>query len=134
MEFRALQQIQSLQQGLQEGNFFEKSWHFIKRSFAKRANYKLIICGATQFTGQHAFVFKQSEVEAAQAMTVLNEGLELLANTLEKEGWSAGGILIKDLEKEGTPYLSSLNELAYSAFPFQPNMLLTFNPDWKTFR
>ncbi|MCB0548578.1 MAG: GNAT family N-acetyltransferase [Phaeodactylibacter sp.] len=132
MEFRALQQIQSLQQ-MPEGNLVDRLWHAIKRAVASRINYKLIICGATQFTGQHAFVFDPAQTNSGLAMGLLDEGLQLLAGSLREEGWYAGGILIKDLEKGQPPFLRSLEAQGYSAFPFQPNMILPVRPEWNSF-
>lgn len=132
MEFRALRQIQSLQQA-PEGSAAGRLWHSVKRAIARRLNYKLIICGATQFTGQHAFVFTPGRVENGQAMALLDEGLQLLAGSLSEEGWRAGGIMVKDLEGGHPPFLRSLEGMGYSAFPFQPNMILPLRPEWLTF-
>ena len=132
MEFRTLRQIQSLQQ-TPEGNLRSRLWHLIKRAFASRLNFKLIICGATQFTGQHAFVFNSARLSPDGAMALLDEGLQCLARSLQAEGWRADGILIKDLEKESGRALHTLEEQGYAAFPFQPNMVLPLRPDWNTF-
>lgn len=132
MEFRALRQIQSLQRP-PEGNLIGRAWHFIKGTIAGRINYKMIICGSTQFTGQHAFVFEPEMVETSRAMALLDEGLQLLARTLKLEGWHAGGIMIKDLEKGEPPFLRSLEEKEYSVFPFQPNMVMPLRPEWRAF-
>ncbi|MCB0588029.1 MAG: GNAT family N-acetyltransferase [Phaeodactylibacter sp.] len=132
MEFRALQQIQSLRQ-VPEGGFPARLWQNIKRSLARRLNYKLIICGATQFTGQHAFVFRPGTVPPETAVSLVDEGLQKLAFKLEAEGWRAGGILIKDLENGQPAYLRALEKQNYSSFPFEPNMVLFFRPGWKSF-
>ena len=132
MEFRTLRQIQSLQQA-PEGKIMGRLWHRIKRAFASRLNFKLIICGATQFTGQHAFVFNLTRLDPDGAMALLDEGLQCLARSLQAEGWRADGILIKDLEKGNTFFPRSLEEQGYAGFPFQPNMVLPFRPDWNTF-
>lgn len=130
MEFRALRQIQSLRQ-LPEGAFFERLLQTAKRAFASRVNYKLIICGATQFTGQHAFFFDPGRVGPEEAMALLDDGLQRLSRSLEADGWRAGGILIKDLEKG--PCLRGLEQKGFSAFPFEPNMVLPLRPEWHNF-
>lgn len=132
MEFRALQQIQSLQENA-GGHVFRQLWRLAKRAFASRINYNLIICGATQFTGQHAFVFDPSLVSPALGMQLLNEGLERLAGALQAEGWRASAILIKDLEKGPQPFLQHLRGYGYAAFPFQPNMVLPLPAGWSSF-
>lgn len=132
MEFRALRQIQSLQQ-TPAGRLPSKIWHYLKRAVASQANYKLIICGATQFTGQHAFVFDSCRIGAHEAMALLDESLALLARNLDAEGWRAGGILVKDLGKEQPAFLRALDSQGYSAFPFEPNMVLPLRPEWRTF-
>lgn len=132
MEFRALRQIQSLQQA-PEGNVIGRLWHAVKRGVASQLNYNLIICGSTQFTGQHAFVFGHTRTGSANTMGLLDEGLQSLAASLREEGWHAGGIMIKDLEKGQSPFLQSLEEQGYSAFPFQPNMILPVRPEWGSF-
>ncbi len=132
MEFRALRQIQSLQQA-PEGSAMGRLWHSVKRAVARHLNYKLIICGATQFTGQHAFVFTPGRLENGQAMALLDEGLQLLAGSFREEGWRAGGIMIKDLENGPLSFLHALEGQGYSAFPFQPNMILPLRPEWLTF-
>lgn len=132
MEFRALQQIQSLQ-GVPTGNIVQRFWFRAKQAFASRVNYNLIICGATQFTGQHAFVFDPALVSPRQGMELLNEALGVLAASLRADGWRASAILIKDLEKNEPALLGALKQDGYSAFPFQPNMVLPLRPAWNAF-
>ncbi len=132
MEFRALRQIQSLQQPAR-GSLGVRVAHLLKRSVARRINARLIVCGLTQFSGEFAYSFDARLASPENQASLAAEAVELLARQLREEGWNPSGILAKDFYPESLPHLKPLADSGYTPCVFQPNMILDIRPGWLSF-
>ncbi len=132
MEFRALEHIQSLRQNA-GGTPGQQIWQQLKRALARRLNYRLIICGATQFTGMHGFAFSDPELLPTQKARLLPQAFRVLAQALTTEGWRPDALVLKDLGAAERHQLQPLEEMGYSAWPFQPNMVFRVERGWRAF-
>ncbi|HMQ48027.1 MAG TPA: GNAT family N-acetyltransferase [Saprospiraceae bacterium] len=129
--FRAYEQIQSLQQ-VPQGSFWAKSWHNLKTFFAKKINYHLLVCGATQFTGEHAFYFSNNN-PSEQQFSWIEQALDKTCKLLRQNGWRVMGVLLKDFYRhEEHPEKVFLSK-GYHELRFQPNMVLSLPKEWKNF-
>lgn len=129
--FRAYQQIQSLQQAPQ-GSFWAKSWHKIKSFIAQKINYHLLVCGATQFTGEHAFYFSNHS-SAEQQFAWIEQALDKTCTLLRQNGWRVMGALLKDFYRKANHAEQVFLAKGYHELRFQPNMVLPLAKEWKTF-
>jgi hypothetical protein len=99
--------------------------------FARRANFHLLVCGAAQATGQHAYHFSDSLMSPKEQLMVLQDGLEVLSHELCRQGWPPQAVLIKDFYEEGQA--KAMRTAGYHLFPFMPNLILRLRPEWTTF-
>jgi len=127
---RNVQHLQRWDDGLPRWQRWGRS---IRLWLARRLNFRLLVCGAAQATGQHAFQFTENMPRRAQ-LELLQESLEALSRELSRQGWRPQSILIKDLPEDkenGQPAV--LTQGGYHLFPFMPNLMLQLRPEWNTF-
>jgi hypothetical protein len=131
VDFNLARNVQHLQR-LDEKQPFLKRWgQRLGLWLASRVNFRLLVCGAAQGTGQHAFNFVSSQRSPSQQLTLLQEGLEATSRELSRQGWNPQTILVKDFCEQETT--ADMLAGGYHLFPFLPNLLLHLRPEWNTF-
>ncbi|HMQ64552.1 MAG TPA: GNAT family N-acetyltransferase [Flavilitoribacter sp.] len=97
--------------------------HWLRKQISGLFNFTMLICGTVQGTGKHGFHFRDDFAQNGQ----------LLVEALEKEATrlNAGAIMIKDTCRETATDFSRIRQSGYTAFPFQPNMVLSRAPHWR---
>ncbi len=115
IRFEARQQLNWLKENQ---NLLLKRW--VSRLF----NFKMLVCGAVQATGEHGFFFLDHEPANS----------DLLLAALEKEALqlNAKAVLIKDVHPENAGFFKNAPDKGYSGFCFQPNMVLNIEDHWKS--
>lgn len=93
-----------------------------------RLDFRLLVLGATQFTGPHGFVFDSSTDLDVSQQEVMEEGIAIGRKLLTQQGWRPQAILVKDFYRP-IPW----SDDHYHPFPFLPNMLLPIRSEWRTF-
>ncbi len=131
VDFNLARNVQHLQQVDAELPRWRKWGQQLRLWLARRANFRLLVCGAAQATGQHAYHFAGSLLSPEEQLTVLQDGLEVLSRELHRQGWHPQTVLVKDFYEAGQADV--MQTAGYHLFPFMPNLMLQLRPDWDTF-
>lgn len=88
---------------------------------------RVLVCGAAQASGPFGFVFAP-EVGAAEQPVLLESVLELMRQRL-----GARAVMVKDLAESAFPAVrGGLKRSGFTAFDFEPNMVVEIDPAWRT--
>lgn len=127
IDFRVADKVQSLRADLSGAPLASQARQWLLRHTLGRAAFRVLLCGAAQATGQHAFAFHPN-FERGQQWALLLEALDLLTAHLQPQGQAASVLMIKDLPRTET--VPALSSEGFHRFPFQPNMCLKLPPEW----
>jgi len=105
----------------------------VKKYFAKKLNFNLLVGGNLLLTGQYGFHFKEGELTDEGQVKIYREALNVLRTQIEKEGTIIDVFFIKDLESDEEGCAKVLAENQYHKFTFNPNMYLDIRAHWNTF-
>mgnify|MGYP006266974201 CR=1 FL=1 len=131
VDFNLARNVQHLQQVDAELPHWRKWGQQLRLWLARRANFRLLVCGAAQATGQHAYHFAGALLSSDEQLTVLQDGLEMLSRELHRQGWHPQAVLVKDFYEAGQADV--METAGYHLFPFMPNLMLQLRHDWDTF-
>ena len=107
----------------QQLNWLKENRQFpLKKWVARFFNFKMLVCGTVQATGEHGFYFPDPEPATS----------DLLLEALEKEAarLNVKAVLIKDVQPEQEGLGQKAAMAGYSTFCFQPNMVLKTADHW----
>lgn len=130
VDFNLARNVQHLQQLDPEWPAWQQWGQRLRLWFARRANFRLLVCGAAQATGQHAYQFDNKQLASDQQMALLQDGLAVLSRELHRRGWQPQGVLVKDCY-ENKNQAAAMRGAGYHLFPFLPNLILQLRPEWK---
>ena len=131
VDFNLARNVQHLQRIDTELPRWQQWGPQLRRWFARRANFRLLVCGAAQATGQHAYHFAGALLSPKEQLSILQDGLEVLSRELHRQGWHPQAVLVKDFYEEGQAEVMQTD--GYHLFPFMPNLMLQLRPGWNTF-
>lgn len=93
---------------------------------------KILVCGNTFLSGEHGIFISDTENKKdvlKQIVLGIQELIELTPS-LKKH---TDIILIKDFAPDSLPVASSLEKMNFSSIKVDPSMVLTLDPNWKSF-
>ncbi len=106
----------------------------LKKSFAKRVDFTVLLCGNVLLTGEHGFYFDPAIANSSSAMKILLEGIEVARNQLSKNGENISFTFYKDFYDSTKEEIAPiLNSNGFNQFTVQPNMVLDVREGWGTF-
>ncbi|MBK6622776.1 MAG: GNAT family N-acetyltransferase [Saprospirales bacterium] len=109
----------------------------LKHSFREKAlgllRFRLLHVGNLLLTGPRGFYFLPEITGEKEAHSLLRAALPLVRKSLQDQlGQSIQAYVVKDIPVE-SPLSDDWKEEGYSEHCFLPNMVLTLEPEWKTF-
>lgn len=102
----------------------------MRASALQRLQTRLLVCGNVMSTGSHGVAIRRG-IAADVAWPAISEAL-LRLRRAEKLGGHTDFIMIKDFIERDTAVDSSLGPFGYSPLATEPNMVLRFDPAWKS--
>ena len=91
-------------------------------------NYRMLVCGALQFTGEHGMAFDFNYINEAEKADLIHLSIEALSKHLSKQSWHPHILLIKDYYAP-----LALESKRYYPMGFLPNMVLDIPNHWNSF-
>jgi hypothetical protein len=120
----------SLEAGLQaERGLFQQ----IKSLLAGLGRFQLLVCGNMLLTGAHGFHFSVEGLREDQIARLLDSAMETVAHQFRCCGRKVDLVMVKDISPCCKGVSAQLNEMRFSEFSFQPNMVLPIQPSWRRF-
>jgi predicted N-acyltransferase len=92
--------------------------------------YHVLVCGNMLLTGSAGFRF-ESCLSDETATDMLSQGLASVQQLLRQEGVPVLAYLVKDASAKATASLP-FRTFGFRTVHFQPNMVLPFDPDWRS--
>lgn len=118
-------------QSLQGNLHHHPSWlNRFKTAITSLGNFNLLVCGNLLLTGAHGFHF--SAGNPAESTILLEHALAMAARSFRQHGHATHLTMVKDISPCCHEISANLGKCGFSAFPFQPNMVLPIQPSWKT--
>lgn len=109
--------------------FWKKLTHFAKCLLAKPLKANLLVVGNMTLTGSNGFHFIE-DIDHEKAYQLTKYTAEEVVCRLKKEKTRIAAVLIKDFYQD-KKFVN--NELGYTEFKVQPNMILDLDPSWSSF-
>lgn len=111
----------------QQDSRFRKWLRDVFLSNAGRVSFRMLISGTSLISGEYASCFS-SALSGEQSF----HALSLCVQELLKKEKRISLVLVKDFYKETLRASNTLKHEKYRAFEADPNMILSFEPSWKT--
>jgi len=108
---------------------WNKITHFGKSLLAKPLKANLLVLGNMTLTGSNGYVFADG-IDDEEAFKLGKHITEEVVCKLKKEKTKIAAVLIKDFYEEAK-FLN--DELGYTEFKVQPNMILDLDQNWSSF-
>lgn len=109
--------------------FLPTIWHSMKSFLAKRLKASVLVCGNMTLTGSNGFIFNKNFI-SENRNEIISLTIEKVAMYLQKEKEGIRAILVKDYYSTDS---FDLEKYKYTKFQVQPNMILSFNPEWSNY-
>jgi len=109
--------------------FWNKLAHWGKCVLAKPLKANLLVLGNMTLTGSNGFLFDE-KVEDEKAFRLAKYATEEVICHLKREKIKIAAVLIKDFYEVDK---FANDELGYTEFKVQPNMILSLDKEWKSF-
>lgn len=110
--------------------------NFIKSFVAKKVDITALVCGNALLTGErHNICFQPGEVTEEQEYHILNDTMKYVQKELDKKGIHISLTYLKEYHQHQRPTAKKLlvEKNRFHEFTAQPNMVLNFREDWKSF-
>ncbi len=122
--FKGDDNINELEQPAKEPCFFGGLAKWFKRWVAGKMAADILICGNMLLTGEHGYWFDYQKITAEKAALMLEQALNEVARTAERDGIKMPVILVKDIAPEHREQGKILVNKGFFEFVIQPNMVL----------
>ncbi len=113
--------------------FFNTFARFIRGLVASKVEFNVLVVGNLLLTGEHGFYFSPEAVNPQQAIPILEEGLDMCMQELDKRKQRLSGILMKEFYDTNQTVSQGLKQHAYNEFTIQPSMVMDLRPEWNDF-
>ncbi|MFK8006903.1 MAG: GNAT family N-acetyltransferase [Saprospiraceae bacterium] len=110
--------------------------NFIKSFVAKKVDITAFVCGNALLTGEsHNICFRNGEVSEEEEYHILNDTMKFVQKELDKKGIHVTLTYLKEYHHRQRSHAQKLlvEKNKFHEFTAQPNMVLDFREDWKTF-
>lgn len=104
--------------------FFASLSKWLKRWVAGKMAADILICGNMLLTGEHGYYFDYASITPEKAAALLEDALNSVVRTTEREKEKMPVILIKDVAPAHRKQAQVYKEKAFVEFDIQPNMVL----------
>lgn len=104
-------------------------WCSIRNFLAKKFSKDVMILGNNMLTGQNGFYFDMSRITSEEIITVLEQSVQKMQKDIRKTSL----VIYKDYRAGFARYFQNQSHQSYFRFSVQPNMILSFRENWRTF-